>query len=301
MGTDDPKCIRFQHRTPSLFHAASFATSRLRVPSPFESVRLSRTVRHSETFPIPLLEIPSKPGQPLAMAPFPAFHRVGPFHRTPRCSSSPHRPRPSFGSILFLLVLWLTHSGLTGRAAETSPQDVRALMRLGQYDKAITAAREGLASGAPSEDWPVLLTQGLLTTGRYIEARDVITNATAKARRSIRLRWIGREACLAAGDTNQAASYLDDIRLLVNAQAADLRDPRARVALAQAAFLLGADPKIVLEKVLDPVRQIAPDLAELYLVRGHIALEKHDADLASRAFEQGIQRQKDDPDLHYVF
>lgn len=199
------------------------------------------------------------------------------------------------------MALWLSFLApgmFPGGAA--SLDEARAALRLGKHAEVIKSARDALAEGGGAgEDWTVIQAQALLATGQYPEARDLLTNAVAQSRRSLRLRWLGRTAALAAGDTNAAAGLLDDIRLLINAQAADLREPRARVVLAEAAFALGADPKVVIEKILQPLRQSDPGLAELHLARGNIALEKHDAALAAQAFQEGIQRQPDDPDLHH--
>lgn len=198
---------------------------------------------------------------------------------------------------------WLVIASLwTGSLAASAAtlDEARAALRRGKHAEVIESARAALdGKGGSSEDWTLLQARALMDTGRYPEARDLLTNAVAEVRRSVRLRWLGRTAALAAGDTNTAAALVDDIRTLINAQAADLREPRARVALAEAAFLLGADPKTVLEKLLQPLRQSDPGLAELHLARGNIALEKHDAALAAQAFQEGVQKQPDDPDLHH--
>lgn len=215
----------------------------------------------------------------------------------------PHRARtgvecPPFlvAAAVFVLLL-LRPAPLL--AADPTPAEARDLIRTGEYSKAIKSIRSALDDGATNEDWHCLLAQTLLTTGQYAEARAVITNAVDRNRRSIRLRWIGREACLAAGDTNTATEYLLDIRRLVTSQAAPASDPRSMVTLGRAALLLGADPKIVLDRVIEPARQADPTLVDSYLARGEIALQKHDADLASRAFSDGLKRHPTDPDLHY--
>ena len=198
-----------------------------------------------------------------------------------------------------LTAAFLTFLPSTATAADPTPDEARELIRTGEYKKAIKLIRSALDDGARSEDWHALLAQTLVTVGQYTEARDAITNAVALNRRSLRLRWVGREACLAAGDTNQASEYLDQIRMLVSSQSAPLSDPRSMVALGRAALHLGADPKVVLDRVLAPVRQADPTLIDTYLARGEIALEKHDANLASRAFAEGLKQHPTDPDLHY--
>ena len=208
--------------------------------------------------------------------------------------SLPPRLLPSLALLLALATLLLP-----GAQAAPSLDDARAALRLGKHADVIKAAMEAIEQGGRTEDWAVLHAKALLATGQYPAARDLLTNAAALSRRSLPIRWLGHHAALAAGDTNSAASLLDDIRLLINAQAADLRDPRARVALAEAAIVLGADPKVVIEKILEPLRKSDPALPELHLARGNIALDKHDAALAAMAFEEGIRSQPDDPDLHH--
>ncbi len=208
--------------------------------------------------------------------------------------SLPPRLLPSLALLLALATLLLP-----GAQAAPSLDDARAALRLGKHADVIKAAMEAIEQGGRTEDWAVLHAKALLATGQYPAARDLLTNAAALSRRSLPIRWLGHHAALAAGDTLAAASLLDDIRLLINAQAADLRDPRARVALAEAAIVLGADPKVVIEKILEPLRKSDPALPELHLARGNIALDKHDAALAAMAFEEGIRSQPDDPDLHH--
>ena len=77
---------------------------------------------------------------------------------------------------------------LTVRAADVA--DVRNLLRTGEYDKAITQAAQGLKEEPRNEEWPLLLTRGLLTVGRYPDATAAVTNALAKDSRSIRLRCL---------------------------------------------------------------------------------------------------------------
>ena len=183
------------------------------------------------------------------------------------------------------------------RAAELA--EVRSWLRTGEYRKAIELAEKPAREGKLGEEWPLLYGRGLLTVGRYPEAFATLTNAIAHNSRSLRLRWLGREASLANGDTRRAAELLDEIRQSVSGQRGASPEPSNLVALARAALLFGADPKVVLDKLLEPARKTDPEFVETYLARGEIALEKHDSQLAARAFDEGLTHHPDDPDLHF--
>ncbi|HTH47211.1 MAG TPA: tetratricopeptide repeat protein, partial [Candidatus Limnocylindria bacterium] len=203
-------------------------------------------------------------------------------------------PRPGWSRWLLGLALVL---GLSVRGDGVT--EVRDLLRTGDYDQAISLAKQGLKEESRNEEWPLLLSRGLLAVGRYPEAYGVMTNALAKDSRSLRLRWLAREVFLDNGETNRAAETLEDIKLSVSTRTGGFRDAASMVVFAQAALALGADPKVVLEKILAPAQKLDPDLRDTYLARGEIALSKHDSALAAKAFDEGLKRHADDPDLLY--
>lgn len=206
-------------------------------------------------------------------------------------SPAGYRPRLRFRWLL----AWACVLAVRLQAVEIA--EARTLLRTGETTKVIALATQALKDGDRDEEWPLLLGRGLLTVGRYPEAAAAMTNAVAKNSRSIRLRWLAREAAFANGDTNRAEELLDDIKQAVGSRNANLRDAASMVVFARAALLLGADPKSVLEKILEPARKLDPDLRDTYLARGEIALEKHDFDLAAKAFDEGLKKHPDDPDL----
>ncbi len=192
------------------------------------------------------------------------------------------------------LWLWVAAT-LAARAAD--PSEARGLLLKGEHAKVVEIASKALKDRQRDEEWPLLLGRALLTTGRYPEARAAMTNALAKDSDSIRLRWLAREAFLAAGDARGAAAVLDDIKESITSRGGGLRDPASMVAFGRAALLLGADPKVVLDKIYAPAQKADPDLRDVYLARGDLALEKHDFDLAAKAFDEGVRKHPEDPDL----
>jgi tetratricopeptide (TPR) repeat protein len=167
----------------------------------------------------------------------------------------------------------------------------------GDYADAIKLAEPETKERNPSDDWVQLFVQGLLTVGRYEDARVAITNALAGNSRSPRLVWLARDVFLSNGRTNEAAQMLERIKTMVTTRSANLRDGPSKVAFGRAALLLGADPKDVLDKIYGPTQQAEPKLREVFLARGELGLAKHDFALAAKAFEEGLKHHPTDPDL----
>ncbi len=193
-----------------------------------------------------------------------------------------------------LFGVWLG-SWFPVRAVEVS--DAEEKFRTGDYAGALALSQQALTKKDPDEEWPILEARSLLTLGRYPEARSALTNALPRFSRSVRIHWLTREACLASGHPDEAAEMLDRIRDFISGRAPTFRDPPSLVTFARVALLLGADPKVVLERLLDPARKADPNLIDAAMARGELALEKHDFALAAKAFSEGLERHPDQPDL----
>jgi tetratricopeptide (TPR) repeat protein len=192
--------------------------------------------------------------------------------------------------------------GLFCRPAAAALPDLQAAqgqLLSGNYTGCVAVAETALREGLDPEEWSLLLTDALLTMGRYPQARTVVTNALATEFGSIRLRWRAREVFLSNGETNLAAQLVEEI-----AQFATMRFPGTRsaaelVAFGQAALAKGVDPKTVLTKLFDVARKATPAARDVYLASGGLALDKHDFELAAKTFQEGLKQQPDDPDLHF--
>ena len=145
-----------------------------------------------------------------------------------------------------------------------------------------------------------LLSQALLSIGQYAEARSAITNVLAQDPKSLRLRWLAREILQSNGETAPANHLVDEIIQRGSSRPWVYRDDAASlVILGQALLVRGLDPKRVLDTVFEKAREADPNLRDLYLASGELALEKHDFALAARKFEEGLKKMPDDADLHF--
>jgi predicted Zn-dependent protease len=196
---------------------------------------------------------------------------------------------------LFLALFGLAAAG---RLPAAPADDVQRELLAGRYEEAIEQASKAVQAKPTDEDVQILLVQGLLTVGRYGDANAAATSAIPHLPDSIRLRWIARDAALANGQLDVAARMSNEIRQHVSGDSYQYRDSANLVTFARVALLLGADPKDVMDKVLAMAQMGNPALRDVYLAKGELALEKHDSELAAKAYQEGLKQSPDDPDFH---
>ncbi|NBV25404.1 MAG: hypothetical protein EBS05_26255 [Proteobacteria bacterium] len=179
--------------------------------------------------------------------------------------------------------------------------DARKLLLTGQYSAAVAAAEKGAKEEEGSEDWRILLVQAHMAVGQYPQAHTALTNALSRYPHSssIRLRFLGRDVKLFNGRPDEAKELLEEINRLAGSRSWAYRDPANLTVLGRAALLLGADPKMVLDKLFDPVKKAAPDLRDIHLATGQLALDKGDFPLAAKIYQGALKRFKGDPDFQF--
>lgn len=188
-------------------------------------------------------------------------------------------------------------TGLLSRAE--TPRQARELLSAGRYAEAVTAARSALEGRDDAEEWYVILGRGLLTLGRYEDAREALTNALVRLPRSIQLRWLAREVYPYLGQTEAARRAVQEIIELVAARPFAYRDPEDLVVFGRAALERGADPRQILERVFGAAQKAESPPLEAWLAPGELALEKRDFALAARTFQEAQRRFPTHPDVHF--
>jgi len=177
--------------------------------------------------------------------------------------------------------------------------EARSQLLAGNYADCIALAETALQGRADREEWQLLLSEALLKTGRYPQARTVITNALAQRPGRVRLRWQAREVLQQNGQPGAASEMVEEILQRISAQPGSYREASSLVVFGQAALLKGADPKRVLDRIYNTAMKAEPKLRDVYLASGELALAKHDFALAAKKFQEGLKQLPDDPDLHF--
>lgn len=140
--------------------------------------------------------------------------------------------------------------------------------------------------------------QALLALGRYADALARVDTALEDAPLSLDLRRLGLEAARFSGEPERATGFMEQLRILVLGRQRRVSSEAELVALGEAALLLGAEPRLVLENFLKPAQTSAPPVRRAFLAAGRLALEKGDDALAARTFEAGLRVFRDDPEMH---
>jgi tetratricopeptide (TPR) repeat protein len=169
----------------------------------------------------------------------------------------------------------------------------------GNYSSVISTLQREISDGAGGEERHLLLSRALLAVGKYEDAYRQITNALELETQSIRLRWQAREVFLSSGHPDKARDMVDEIVRRVSSGPEDYRNADNMVVFGQAALLKNADPKRVLDQLLESARKSEPKLRDVYLAAGNLALDKHDFKLAAEKFEAGLKQLPEDPDIRY--
>lgn len=176
--------------------------------------------------------------------------------------------------------------------------DPAELYLRGGYEKALARATALAEEDPRNEAWPLIRCQAELQLGKYAEARADMDKALFTFSNSLRLRVIAYDLMRRTGDPLRAKALLEEMDRL-GGRAWAYTSPEDRIALGRAALLLNADPKKVLDGFFSPVKKLRPEMREVYLATGELALQKGEYGLASKNFGEAAKRFPNDPDVQF--
>jgi len=205
-------------------------------------------------------------------------------------------PSPGFrgGRAALVLLLWSVALCVAGEA-----DDLRKQLLAGKYSAVADVAAAAEKTEPDVEDWPLLRAEALMASGKYSEAREVISTALERFRYSMRLRLAGYEVFRANGDAEGANALKQEMNRLGGQREWAYREPADRVALGKVAILVDLDPKRVIELFFDPVKKSNPEFPDTYLASGELALLKNDFALAGKIFAAAAKKFPEHPAAHF--
>jgi tetratricopeptide (TPR) repeat protein len=143
--------------------------------------------------------------------------------------------------------------------------------------------------------------RAMLATGRYREAADLAANNTRRFPTDASVLLATHDALQSVGRTGTAKNALSAaMRTVPEDYDPNMETPAGAAARARAITILGGDPKLVLDRVLDKAIQQSPDAREPYLALADIALDKHDYRLAAKTLREAAKRFPDDADVEFA-
>ena len=177
--------------------------------------------------------------------------------------------------------------------------EARVAFARGDYTNTISHATNSIANNPWQEDSRVLHIRALLAQGKYADARIVTTNAMEKLSSSVRILWTAHDVFQFNNDLKGSTNALNEINRLAGIRSWAYRNAPDMVVLGQTALKLGADPKVVLDKLYNPAREHDPGFAGIAYAIGELALSKNDYELAGRTFQTALKQNPKDAVLHF--
>lgn len=174
-----------------------------------------------------------------------------------------------------------------------------ALFRSGKYAECIEATKAAIAQEVINENDRSLKIRAELVLGRYKDAAETLEEGLKKYPRSLELRWLGRDVCRYNNQPERADELDGQFAELAEKSSWMYGDALNRTVIARFLLSKGADPKKVLNGIINEVKRLNPSFTPAHLASGELALEKGDYALAAESFEQAIKSNPAEPDAYF--
>lgn len=201
---------------------------------------------------------------------------------------------------LILACLILAPVNVDGAEGQTrSIARCRRLLETGEYETCIREAKAAVDAARYGEGWRIVKAEAEFTLGRFADADATIEAGLKRYPSSIDLRMLSHYVCLHTGRTELARERLVQIDQLATRSPWRYTDVEELVTLGDAALMLGAEPKDVLDGFYERAKRLDPDHRLPRLAIGRLALDKNDRELAADVFREAVKRIPEDADVQF--
>jgi len=197
-----------------------------------------------------------------------------------------------------LLVVVIGLSGVQ-QAFPAELAECRTLLLTGKDVECIHATAEAISKNRYGETWPILKAQAELNVGQFEAGLATVEQGIKRYSWSIRLRWLGREIALRAGNAELAKQRLEEILALQEKYPWRYTDAAELVVLGEIDQLNRRDVREILEERYLKARDRSRSSREPWLAIGQLALDTNDSQFAGEVFFEALKLHPQDPDLHF--
>lgn len=202
------------------------------------------------------------------------------------------------------LLVWLVFAALhvwgTAHAGAATISEARDKFNRGEYELAMSMAREAIDAGTWSERWPRLLMRGQLVTGQYEAAVETYEAAMRRYSSSLQLRILGIEAYRHVNNEDQANSLQVQIFDLLQRSPSRYSGSENLITAGRYFADRGEDARKILELFYDRVRDRDPNYVGSYIATAELAISKHDYSVAAESLETALKLAPEDPEIHFL-
>jgi len=198
-----------------------------------------------------------------------------------------------FGSACLILLIVRT-------AIATELDDARDYLKRGKYQELIELSRTQVEKRVWNEAWPRFLIEGYIATGEYAKAKEIYEGALDRFGDSLRLRMLGANVYRFNNDNQKANEQLSEIEGMIQRAPWRYSSKNELIPLGEFFLLRGEDPKQVLKLCFDQAIKTDPNAMEAHVATARMALNKHDAQVASQSLAKVLPKVTDDPEVLYL-
>jgi tetratricopeptide (TPR) repeat protein len=167
----------------------------------------------------------------------------------------------------------------------------------GDYTTALAAAEQATNTHFSDVRWWRLRLECLNTLGRYAEGAETLKLALRQYHVDGTIRLLGYEILRHHGEPQQARDLIEELLRIASGSPWRFHSPTDRVGLGRAAVVFGIDARQILEQFFDQAKKADPDLRDVYLGTGELALAKHDDAVAAETYRAALEKYPNDADF----
>lgn len=214
-----------------------------------------------------------------------------------RSGTTPLPQLAGSGRNLWIVAAW---SLIWASAASGAEFDEASLaFRTGQYAAVLKSAEEATDRNYAEARWWRLRLDCLAALGRYRDGAAVVDLALKQHPADAPIRVASHDLLHFGGRAAEARASLEELLRSASTSPWRFSSPVDRTAVGRAAMLMGGDAREVLEGYYDPALKTDPDLRDVYLAVGELALAKNDLAVAADNYRAALEKFPGDPDFLY--